>query len=132
MEVEHRVPLPARAVEILREMRRDRAPSRFPFHGVRPREPMSDRTLFAVLRRWKIAVTVHGFRSSFADWRNDATTFPPDLAEAALAHAVGDATERAYRRSDALEKRRELMDAWGRFLDGAKGAEIVRLADRRG
>jgi len=60
-------------------------------------------------------VTVHGFRSSFRDWAGDATAFPREVAEAALAHAVGDETELSYRRSDALEKRRKLMDAWARF-----------------
>ncbi len=127
---EHRVPLSARAVEILREMKRDRAESQFPFHGVRPREPMCDRTLFAILTRWEIGVTVHGFRSSFSDWRGDATSFPHELAEAALAHVVGDATERAYRRSDALDRRRALMTAWADFL-GGQGATVIRIADRR-
>jgi integrase len=55
--------------------------------------------------------TAHGFRSSFRDRAGDQTNFPREIAEAALAHAVGDATERAYRRGDALEKRRKLMDA---------------------
>src|SRR2546430_8539107 len=57
--------------------------------------------------------TVHGFRSAFRDWCGEVTPFPRELAEAALAHVAGDATERAYRRGDALEKRRKLMEAWG-------------------
>ena len=60
-------------------------------------------------------LTVHGFRSSFRDWAGECTSFPRDLAEMALAHTVGDATERAYRRPDLFEKRRELMDAWARY-----------------
>jgi hypothetical protein len=60
-------------------------------------------------------VTVHGFRSAFRDWCGDKTTFPREVAEAALAHQISDETEAAYRRSDALEKRRRLMDAWGRY-----------------
>jgi integrase len=63
--------------------------------------------------------TTHGFRSSFRDWAGDTTDFPREVAEAALAHAVGDETERAYRRGDALDKRRQLMDAWADFLTGA-------------
>ena len=67
-----------------------------------------------LLRRLKAKpITIHGFRSAFRDWAGDETDFPRELAEAALAHAVGDAVERAYRRSDALERRRPLMNAWG-------------------
>jgi integrase len=60
-------------------------------------------------------LTVHGFRSSFRDWAGEATNFPRELAEAALGHVLGDKTEAAYRRGDALEKRRKLMDAWARY-----------------
>ena len=64
-----------------------------------------------------VDATVHGFRSSFRDWAAEETSFPREVAEAALAHVVGDATERAYRRGDALEQRRRLMTAWAEFLD---------------
>ena len=74
-------------------------------------------SLSAVLRRMGLEFTVHGFRSSFKDWATEATTFPNELSEAALAHVTGDATERAYRRGDALERRRELMAEWGRFCE---------------
>ena len=60
-------------------------------------------------------ITVHGFRSAFRDWAAEETDTPREIAEAALAHAVGDATERAYRRGDALAKRRVLMDAWAAY-----------------
>jgi integrase len=63
--------------------------------------------------------TVHGFRSSFRDWVGECTSFPREVAEAALAHVVGDDTERAYRRGDALEKRRKLMEAWAGFISSA-------------
>lgn len=72
----------------------------------------------ALLTRMKVQATAHGFRSSFRDWAGEETSFPREIAETALAHAVGDATERAYRRGDALEKRRALMDAWAAFVDG--------------
>ncbi len=70
-----------------------------------------------LLRRMKVDVNVHGFRSSFRDWCGNETAFPRDLAEQALAHAVGDETERAYRRSDALAKRSKLMEAWASFVE---------------
>ncbi len=65
-----------------------------------------------LLRRQKLEITVHVFRSSFRDWAAEETDFPREIAEAALTHVVGDTTERAYRRGDALEKRREMMAAW--------------------
>ena len=68
------------------------------------------------MRRLKLdQYTVHGFRSSFRDWAGDETTFPRDITEQALAHQIGNETERAYRRADALAKRRELMDVWALF-----------------
>jgi integrase len=76
-------------------------------------------------------VTAHGFRSSFRDWAGEASTFPRELAEAALAHLVGDETERAYRRGDALEKRRRLMDAWAAFL-AHRGAGKSNVTPMRG
>ena len=84
-----------------------------------------------VLRRMKAdAVTVHGFRSAFRDWCGETTTFPREIAEGALAHAAGDATERAYRRGDALEKRRGLMDAWASFCEPKEGSNVITMARR--
>jgi len=69
-----------------------------------------------MLRRMKIHdATVHGFRSSFRDWAGNVSTFPRELIETALAHVIGDKAEQAYRRSDALEKRRLLMDEWAAY-----------------
>ena len=65
----------------------------------------------------KVDVTTHGFRSSFRDWCGEETSFPREIAEAALAHVVGDETERAYRRGTALEKRRRLMLAWANYCE---------------
>jgi len=70
-----------------------------------------------------VPVTVHGFRSSFRDWAGERTSFPRDVAEMALAHVVGDATERAYRRGDALERRRKLMEAWVAFVGKGEPTE---------
>jgi hypothetical protein len=74
----------------------------------------------------KADVTVHGFRSSFRDWTGEVTTFPREVAEAALAHTAGDATEGAYRRGDALEKRRALMEAWASYCE-PKADNVVIL-----
>jgi integrase len=75
-------------------------------------------------------VTVHGFRSAFRDWCGEVTSFPSELAEAALAHVAGDATERAYRRGDALEKRRKLMEAWANFCEPKAGSNVLSMARR--
>ena len=81
-----------------------------------------------VLRRMKIdGATVHGFRSSFRDWCGEVSTFPREVAEAALAHVAGDQTERAYRRGDALEKRRALMEAWATYCEPKEG-NVVSIA----
>jgi integrase len=112
----HRVPLTDAALAVLRDAREKRL-SDFVFPGHRPRKPLSNMTMGKVLKTLKVdAYTVHGFRSAFRDWAAEETDFPREIAEAALAHVVGDATERAYRRGDALEKRRALMKAWADYL----------------
>jgi integrase len=113
---EHRVPLSPRLVELLGEMAALRT-SDFVFPGLKRDRPLSNMTLDAVLRRMDVDATVHGFRSAFRDWAGECTHFPREIAEAALAHLVGDAVERAYRRGDALEKRRQLMGAWATFCE---------------
>jgi integrase len=74
------------------------------------------------------SVTVHGFRSSFRDWAGNETHFQRELAEHALAHVLGDKAEQAYRRSDALEKRRKLMDAWAAYCEPKSASNVVKLA----
>ncbi|MEP0322773.1 MULTISPECIES: integrase arm-type DNA-binding domain-containing protein [Hyphomicrobiales] len=112
---EHRVPLTDRMVNILDAVEPIRTGD-YVFPGQKPGRPLSVMALEMVLRRMKIEdATVHGFRSSFRDWAAEETSFPREVAEAALAHVVGDATERAYRRGDALEQRRRLMNAWADF-----------------
>ena len=121
---QHRVPLSARAVELLSEARPADA---FVFPGIVEGSPLSSGAMERVLDRMGVAVTVHGFRSTFRDWCGEASTFPRELAEAALAHTVGDETERAYRRGDALEKRRKLMDAWARYAGTTRADNVVAL-----
>jgi integrase len=127
---EHRVPLSDRTAAILKSMLPLRS-SEFVFPGAKEGRPLSVMALEMVLRRAKIDGTVHGFRSSFRDWTGERTAFPRELAEAALAHLVGDEVERAYRRGDALEKRRALMEAWASFCAGQDGA-VIKFMRRQG
>jgi integrase len=116
---EHRVPLSERAVAILNKMNEDRT-GEYVFPGSVGSRPLSAMAMDMVLRRMGQHVTVHGFRSSFRDWAGNETHFPRELAEHALVHALGDKAEQAYRRSDALEKRRALMNAWGAYCEPRK------------
>lgn len=111
---EHRVPLSDAAVALLQPLLELRDGD-LVFPGQKQGRPLSVMAMKMVLRRMETPVTVHGFRSSFRDWAGEETDFAREIAEAALAHVVGDATERAYRRGDALERRRKLMDAWAGF-----------------
>ncbi|MBY5734065.1 integrase arm-type DNA-binding domain-containing protein [Rhizobium leguminosarum] len=122
---EHRVPLTPRALAILDEMALAGAdPNAFVFAGQKQGKSLSNNAMEMQLRRMKVDVTVHGFRSSFRDWCGEKSTFPREIAEAALAHVVGDETERAYRRGDALEKRRRLMTAWANYCEPKTGNVI--------
>ena len=129
----HRVPLSAPALGILRGQLEARGKDdAYVFPGARPRQPLSVMALAMTMRRLGVGeFTVHGFRSAFRDWAGDETQFPREVAEAALAHAVGDETERAYRRGDALMKRRELMTAWAEWLEGNETAKVVSIGSRR-
>ena len=124
---EHRVPLSSRALAILREARTidDGSGLVFPSPS-RPGKPMSDMTLTTLLRRLKVAdrATVHGFRSAFRDWAAECTYAPHAVMELSLAHAVGNAVEAAYARSDLFDRRRTLMDQWAAYLEGPAGAVV--------
>jgi integrase len=125
--IEHRAPLSDRAVDILKAMQAV-ARGEFVFPSHRSDRPLSGMACPMLLRRMGVFnVTVHGFRSAFRDWCGEATNFPREIAEAALAHAVGDAVERAYRRGDALERRRKLMDDWARYCGGGQSSNVVPL-----
>jgi integrase len=125
---EHRVPLCDRALEIVQKMEEARTGD-LVFPGQRRGRPFGSNAMSGVLRRLGVKdATVHGFRSAFRDWCGNETHFRREIAEAALAHTTGDQTERAYRRSDALEKRRALMDAWAAYCEPATAANnVVRL-----
>jgi integrase len=134
----HRVPLSQAALDIIAELKTDQAdwwkePTDFLFPSpmTLPKaqaKPMSNMAMAAVLKRMKRGdVTVHGFRSTFRDWAAERTNFPAEVAEMALAHAVGSEVERAYRRGDLFEKRRKLMEAWADFAINSGSGKIVRL-----
>lgn len=115
---EHRVPLPEEAVALLRTAK-SRSVDDVVFPGLKLGRPLSDSALAKALRTAGGGeFTVHGFRSSFRDWATEVAHAPREIAEAVLAHAVGDAVERSYARSDALERRRQLMQAWAKHCAG--------------
>ena len=125
--VEHRVPLSDAALELLEQARvlRDGSGLIFP-STVKAGYPMSDMTLTQVLRKTGLAErsTVHGFRSAFRDWAAECTSAPHAVMELSLAHAVGSSVEQAYARSDLIEKRRFLMQAWADFVTGDASAVL--------
>ena len=118
----HRVPLSAAAIAVLRQVEPAHSTEGgLIFEGMKKGTPLSDMTLGAVLKRLgRGDLTVHGFRSTFRDWCAEQN-YPRELAEAALAHVTGDKTEAAYFRSDLLDQRRKLMDAWAVFATATRG-----------
>lgn len=114
---EHRVPLSPIALKLLKALPSN---AEHVFPGKVDAKPMSNIAMEMCLRRLgQDHYTVHGFRSSFRDWAGETTNFPREVAEMALAHQVGSAVERAYRRGDSFAKRRELMNAWAKFCVSA-------------
>jgi integrase len=122
---EHRVPVSARALAILRDAAAlETSADAFVFPGRKNRRPLSNMAMLKLLERMKRAdLTVHGFRSAFRDWAAERTNFPSEVIEMALAHAIGDKVEAAYRRGDLFEKRRRLMAEWATFCNTPKSAE---------
>ena len=120
---EHRVPIVGRAHELVACLAETRG-GPFVFPGGREEQPLSNVAMNMALRRLKVDVTTHGFRSSFRDWAAEQTNTPHEVAEMALAHTIKSAVERAYRRGDLFEKRRELMMAWSLFCSGEANANL--------
>jgi integrase len=135
MQKPHAVPLSDAAVAILRDLEAARRKNPCVFPGGRPRQPLSIMSMTMVMRRggngdW----TVHGMRSAARSWMADnGVEF--ELAEACLAHAVGDAVVQAYQRSSMLQRRRPVMAKWAKFLSGEEETEedtkVVSLSGRR-
>jgi integrase len=110
---EHRVPLTDRALAVLETLPRE---GEYVFSGARKDKPLSSPAMWEVVRRMRgKGATVHGFRSTFRDWAAEQTSYPHEVCEIALAHAVSDKTEAAYRRGDMMEKRRRLMADWAEY-----------------
>jgi integrase len=136
-----RVPLVARAVEIVRRMEGARD-SMFVFPGQARGKPLSNMALLTLLKRMNSGnekwidptsgrpITSHGFRASFRTWAEEVATFPHAIIEQAMGHQVGTAVERAYRRTDVLEQRRELMEAWAQQCESKPAANVVPLKKR--
>jgi integrase len=132
-----RVPLSPRAVEIVRQMEKLGASS-FVFPSASSGIPLSNMAMLTLLKRMNIGarkwldkdgrpITAHGFRSAFRTWAEEVATVPHAVVEQAMGHQVGGKVERAYRRTDLIEKRRQLMDAWARHCEGGTGDIVVAL-----
>jgi integrase len=124
---EHRVPLSNQAVALLKRMLESHD-SEYAFPGGR-RPTLSNMAMDMLLRRMNSDVTVHGFRSCFRTWAAERTTFAREVIEAALAHVVGDETERAYQRGDLFDKRRRLMSAWADYC-AQQAAVVIQIRSR--
>jgi integrase len=112
---EHRVPLTAPVIAILRKVQKLKRDDGYVFPGAKKGKHISNGAMLMRLERMdRGEITVHGFRSAFKDWAVECTSFPPEVSEMALAHVVEDKVEAAYRRGDLLKKRRGLMDAWAK------------------
>jgi integrase len=108
---EHRIPLGKRSLELA-----GKGGAAYLFPGQHPEKPINHHAMRLMLERLGYTdLTVHGFRSTFRDWAAERTNYPNHVVEQALAHTIGNAVERAYRRGDLFDKRRQLMDAWADF-----------------
>lgn len=124
---EHRVPLTHAAMEIIGPLSQARV-SDWVFPGQRHNRHLSATAMKMLLRRMQIEdATPHGFRSSFRDWAGDETSVAREIAEGCLAHSVGNRAERAYRRGDALEKRRSLLEAWANFCEPSLSTKVIPI-----
>ncbi|WOI31637.1 tyrosine-type recombinase/integrase [Tritonibacter scottomollicae] len=119
----HRVPLTDEMLTIIEPLRAMQ--SEYVFEGQRRHKPLSNMAMLMLLRRMQVeGVTVHGFRSTFRDWASESANAPREVAEMSLAHKVGSDVERAYARSDLLEKRRLLMSRWSSFVCGEESTVL--------
>ena len=129
---DHRVPLSKPALAILEQMKCLRQDD-YVFPSSKRDTPLSNMAILTLLRRMgRSDITGHGFRSTFKDWASDCTNFANEVSEMALAHAVGDKVEAAYRRGILFEKRRKLMEAWAQYCTSSvrsrSAGDIVLLA----
>ena len=124
--VTHRIPLPARCIEILTLARQISKGSKYIFEGTQANKPLSENTFNKLIKELNLDVHVHGFRTSFRTWTQEKTNYPREIAETALAHSLKDKSEAAYARSDLLEKRAEMMEAWAQFINSSC-SDVVQI-----
>jgi integrase len=123
---EHKVPLSDPAIELLKSLCTG-GDNDCIFVGSRL-AGLSNMSMSAVVKRMgRTGITIHGFRSTFRDWAAERTSFANHIVEMALAHAIGDAVEKAYRRGELLTKRKALMQAWARFCTSAEAGVVVSM-----
>jgi integrase len=128
---EHRVPLSDAAIKLLKDLK-EKKQSDYVLPGWRVKQPLTGAACLKLLHHMgHDNLTTHGFRSTFRDWASEQTSFPSRIAEAALAHVVGDKTEAAYQRGHLLEKRRLLMQAWADYCARVKSAKVVQMRQRK-
>jgi integrase len=114
----HRVPLTDEMLAIIEPLRA--MESEFVFEGQKRHKPLSNMSMLMLLRRMGVeGVTVHGFRSTFRDWASEVANAPREVAEMSLSHKIGSDVERAYARSDLLDKRRDLMERWSQYASSS-------------
>jgi integrase len=128
---EHRIPLSDRAIEILKQLPRE-AHNPYVFIGPKAGSNIGPVAMYRLLRSLREGISVHGFRSSFSDWAHDTTGYSNHVIELSLAHSIGSATEKAYRRSDLFAKRRRLMDDWAKYCATPKIAMPATVVPMRG
>ncbi len=127
---DHRVPLTDEMLSIIEPLRAMQ--SDYVFEGQKRHRPLSNMSMLMLLRRMQVeGVTVHGFRSTFRDWASDVANAPREVSEMSLSHLVGSDVERAYARSDLLDRRRALMERWSRFVAKSNGDVINFVSGKR-
>jgi integrase len=127
---EHRVPLSDRAVEILKNLPREKG-GRYVFPGGRAKAPLSNMAMLELVRGLRPGLTVHGFRSAFKDWASESTNYPNIISEMALAHVVSDKVEAAYRRGELFEKRKRFMRDWSEYCGRPRTVKLNSVATIR-
>jgi integrase len=130
----HRVPLSQAALAVLERLLwwKSALGSELLFPGVNPSKPIGKASMIKALRKIDPHVTVHGFRSSFRSWAAEQTNYPREICEQALGHALGSKVESAYLRSDFLEKRKKLMQAWGQYcLRFYSTGSVIRIREQK-
>jgi integrase len=125
----HQVPLCQRSLDILTIAQNIDPESQFLFS--RDGKPLSNMAMLMMVRRQRVGLTVHGFRSTFRDWISEETEHSPEVAEMALAHAIGNKVERAYRRGNLMEARRRLMNDWASFCLTGRWGNVINFPERK-